>query len=109
MATFVLVQTEESPAHWPELVADLTDRGDTCLLADLTTAPADQHADRVAWAATRSRTSPYLVVHGEHGPLLDEVLRRFHFAAVVYLGEEPVEEAVRLLGRAVRMQKAGHP
>lgn len=108
MATFVLVPgTGSTPDDWSELIADLEDRGEHCLLVDLS-ADRDQPglcADRIAWAASRSRTSPMLVVQGDAAEYVPEAQRRFHFAEVVRLSEDgPGPDRVRELAAHLTRQ-----
>ncbi|WHT19606.1 hypothetical protein N8J89_00465 [Crossiella sp. CA-258035] len=109
MATFVLVpDTGSKPDDWSELVADLEGRGDVCLLVDLA-ADRDQPqlcADRIAWAAQRSRTTPILVIHGDAAAHLPATLTRFRFAHVVHLTEDPDPDLAAHLARQARKAHA---
>ncbi|MCK2237476.1 MULTISPECIES: hypothetical protein [unclassified Crossiella] len=95
MATFVLVNgTGSTQDDWAALVEDLEDRGDRCLLVDISSGQGEDQADRIAWAAQRSPTSPVLVVHGNAGAHVPGALARFRFAHVVWLtAEVPAPES----------------
>ncbi|GAA2815233.1 alpha/beta fold hydrolase [Crossiella cryophila] len=89
MATFVLVNgTGSTQDDWAALVEDLEDRGDRCLLVDISSVQGEDQADRIAWAAQHSLTSPILVAHGDAGAYVPEALARFRFAHVVWLAAE---------------------
>ncbi|MGO1055846.1 hypothetical protein [Crossiella sp. CA198] len=95
MATFVLVNGSGSTQDdWAALVEDLEDRGDRCLLVDISSEQDEDQADRIAWTAQRSPTAPVLVVHGNAGAHVPGALARFRFAHVVWLtGEVPAPES----------------
>ncbi|MCO1581590.1 hypothetical protein M8C13_38160 [Crossiella sp. SN42] len=109
MATFVLVpDTGSKPDDWSGLIADLEGRGDICLLVDLT---ADRDhpqlcADRIAWTAQHSRTTPILVTHGNAATHVPATLTRFRFAQVIHLTEAPKPDLAAHLAKEARKAHA---